>query len=116
MKKLIGLSALVVLAACSSMSELREGVPFQSFTTNKAPEQTAECILFAWQNQSLAGVRYDVMLQPAPGGGRTVVSQGQTEFADVVPVSNGSRVSVYFQSGIMDWRKSSRVEAARSCL
>lgn len=115
MKKLIGLSALVVLAACSSMSELREGAPFQSFTTNKAPEQTAECILFAWQSQSLAGVHYDVMLQPAPGGGRTVVSQGQTEFADVVPASKGSRVSVYFQSGIMDWRKNSRVEAARSC-
>lgn len=116
MKKLIGLVAIAALAGCSSMDELREGRPSDVFNSARPVDQAAECVLFAWQNQSLAGVHYDVALQPLPGGGKTVVSQGQTEFADVAAVPGGARISVYFQSGIMDWRKKKRVEAARSCL
>ncbi|EHF14433.1 TPA: hypothetical protein OW427_006334 [Pseudomonas aeruginosa] len=116
MKKLIGVAALMAMAGCSSMSELRQEQPYRSFSSTKGVEQAAECVLFAWQNQSLAGVHYDVSLQPLPGGGRTVVSQGQTEFVDVVSTDRGSDISIYFQSGIMDWRKNSRIEAVKSCL
>lgn len=56
MKKLIGVAALMAMAGCSSMSELRQEKPYRSFSSTKGVEQAAECVLFAWQNQSLAGV------------------------------------------------------------
>lgn len=115
MKKVMG-AVLAVLAGCSSMVELRDAGPYRSFHSSQATEKAAECVLFAWQNQSLAGVHYDASIQPLPGGGRTVVSQGQVEFADIRQAGAASEISVYFQSGVMDWRKNQRLQAVKGCL
>lgn len=116
MRTLVAGLAVTLLASCASMEERRSGSPAASFQSGKTASEAAECVLFAWQNQSLAGVRYDAMLQPLPGGGKTVVSAGQVEFADFIQGSSGVKVSLYFQSGLMDWRKNRRTEAVRSCM
>ncbi|QBF26867.1 hypothetical protein EXN22_14650 [Pseudomonas tructae] len=116
MRILIGALAVAVLAGCASMGERRAEGPAKALASTKAVNEVSECVLFAWQEQSLAGAHYDASLQPLPGGGKTVVSAGQVEFADFKPVNNGTKVEVYFQSGLMDWRKNRRTEAVQRCL
>ena len=116
MELIVGALAVVLLAGCASMSERRAEGPLAVFSSKKDVAAASECVLYAWQNQSLAGVHYDVFTQPLPNGGRTVVSAGQIEFVDFKSTSNGSRVELYFQSGLMDWRKDRRTEAVKTCL
>lgn len=116
MRILIAALGLAMLAGCASMNERRAEGPARSFTSQRDVTTVAECVLFAWQNQSLAGVHYDVTIQPLPSGGKTVVSAGQIEFADFTKTDRGSSVDLYFQSGLMDWRKNRRIEAVNSCL
>jgi hypothetical protein len=116
MKLIVGALAVALLAGCASMSERRAEGPSKTFISKKDVTVASECVLFAWQNQSLAGAHYDVFTQPLPGGGKTVVSAGQIEFVDFKSASNGSRVELYFQSGLMDWRKDRRTEAVKTCL
>lgn len=116
MKLFVGALAVALLAGCASMSERRADGPAQTFSSKKDVTAVSECVLFAWQNQSLAGVHYDAFTQPLPGGGRTVVSAGQVEFVDFKDAPNGSRIDLYFQSGLMDWRKDRRTEAVKTCL
>jgi hypothetical protein len=116
MKLIVGALAVALLAGCASMNERRADGPSMTFTSKKDVAAVSDCVLFAWQNQSLAGAHYDVFTQPLPGGGRTVVTAGQIEFVDITSASNGSRVDLYFQSGLMDWRKDRRTEAVKTCL
>ncbi|UBM23285.1 hypothetical protein K8374_12815 [Pseudomonas sp. p1(2021b)] len=116
MRILIGAVGLALLVGCASMNEKRADGPARTFSSKQAADEVAECVLVAWQNQSLAGAHYDVSLQPLPGGGKTVVSAGQIEFADFKSTENGSRVELYFQTGLMDWRKNRRIEAVTTCL
>lgn len=113
---LIGALGLAVLAGCTSMNEKRADGPASLFSSTKSTEDVAECVLFAWQNQSLMGAHYSASIQPLPGGGRTVISAGEVEFADFKSSGPGTEVSLYFQSGLMDWRKKRRIEAVNGCL
>lgn len=106
----------LLLTGCASMNEKRVQGPSIAFRSGKDVTTLAECVLEGWQNQSLAGAHYDASLQPFTGGGKTVVTVGQVEFADFVKDGGGSQVKVYFQSGLMDWRKNRRIDAVKSCL
>ncbi|WP_218192066.1 hypothetical protein [Pseudomonas sp. Irchel 3E20] len=108
--------SMAMLAGCASMSEKRADGPSSSFASKKSVSQVSECVLFAWQDQSLAGSHIDASLQPLRDGGKTVVSAGQVEFADFKPANGGTKVDIYFQSGLMDWRKNRRIEAVKGCL
>ena len=108
--------AVLGLAGCASMSEKRADGPASSFASKKSVSQVSECVIFAWQDQSLAGSHIDASLQPLRDGGKTVVSAGQVEFADFKPANGGTKVDIYFQSGLMDWRKNRRIEAVKGCL
>lgn len=116
MRVLIGAVGLALLAGCASMNEIRVDGPARSFSSAKATNDVAECVLFAWQNQSLMGAHYGASIQPLAGGGRTVISVGEFEFVDFKSVSSVTKVDVYFQAGLMDWRKNRRIEAVESCL
>lgn len=116
MRILTSVLGLALLAGCASMEEKRADGAAYSFKTEQAPERVAECVLYGWQNQPLSGVHYDISLQPLRGGGKTVVSAGQVEFADFKPLSRGTAVELYFQSGLMDWRKKKRTEVVEKCL
>lgn len=116
MRILIGALAITVLSGCASISEMRAKPPEQYFHSGKTVDALSECILFGWQNQSLAGAHYDANLQPRPGGGKSVVAQGQVEFVDVFPASDGAEIRLYVQPGTMSWRVNRRTDAIRSCL
>lgn len=107
---------VVALGGCTtSLQDMRAEGPEQSFTTRKPEQQVAECILYAWQNESLAGVHYAVSLQPRPGGGKSVVNAGNREMADVVG-GNGSTKVQFYSSGSMGWISDRRVASIRTCL
>lgn len=117
MRILVGALAVVALAGCaSSPSELRGEGPKASFSSAKPVDEVSQCILFGWQNQSLAGAHYDAYLQPAQNGGKTVITQGQIEMADISSTGKATRVDFYIQGGMMDWRKNRRIDALRQCL
>ncbi|HGM6313412.1 TPA: hypothetical protein ACKP8D_005940 [Pseudomonas putida] len=116
MRILIGAVGLALLAGCASMNDKRADGPAKSFSSTKAVDDVAECVLFAWQNQPLIGAHYSASIQPLAGGGRTVISAGEVEFADFRGSSSGTRVGLYFQSGLMDWRKNRRIDAVNGCL
>ncbi|MGC1329544.1 hypothetical protein, partial [Pseudomonas sp.] len=59
---------------------------------------------------------YDVTLQPRPGGGQSVVNQGQREMADVVRSNSETQVRFYTNTGRMTWISDRRVESIKTCL
>lgn len=116
MRILIGAVGLALLAGCASMEEKRANGPAHAYSSRQTASAVAECVLYAWQNQSLAGSHIDASIQPLRDGGKTVISAGQVEFADFKDVPSGSKVELYFQSGLMSWRKNRRTDAVESCL
>ena len=116
MRILIGALGLALVAGCASMNEKRASGPAMSFSSVKPADQVAECVLFAWQNQSMMGSHYGASIQPLAGGGKTVISVGEVEFADFRGSSTGTAADLYFQTGLMDWRKNRRIEAVKGCL
>lgn len=116
MRVIVVMLSLVLLAGCASMNEKRAAGPAYTNNSSKPVDQVAECVLFAWQNQSLMGAHYAAALQPLAGGGKTVIGAGEVEFADFKAVGSGTRVHLYFQTGLMDWRKNRRIEAINTCL
>jgi hypothetical protein len=87
----------------------------QTFTSAKSEQQVAECILYAWQNESLAGVHYSVSLQPKPGGGKTVVSANYREMADVTGSNGRTKVDFYSDSS-MGWISDRRAASTKTCI
>ena len=110
-----GAIALSLGGCTTSPQEMRADGPMKTFTSAKAEQQVAECILYAWQNESLAGVHYDVNLQPKPGGGRSVVSADYREMVDVT-ASNGRTKVEFFSNSSMSWISDRRTESAKACL
>jgi hypothetical protein len=94
---------------------MRADGPMKTFTSAKSEQQVAECILYAWQNESLAGVHYNVSLQPKPGGGRTVVSANYREMVDVTVGNSRTNVD-FFSDSSMSWISERRAASAKSCL
>lgn len=107
---------VVALGGCTtSPQDMRTEGPLNSFTTSKTEQQVAECILYAWQNESLAGAHYNVTLQPRPGGGKTVVSANNREMADVIGSKKTTKVQ-FFSSSSMSWISDRRVASLKTCL
>ena len=107
---------VVALGGCTtSPQDMRTEGPLNSFTTSKTEQQVAECILYAWQNESLAGAHYNVTLQPRLGGGKTVVSANNREMADVIGSKKTTKVQ-FFSSSSMSWISDRRVASLKTCL
>lgn len=116
MRAMVMILSLALLSGCASMKEKRAVGPAFAAKSSKPVDQVAECVLFAWQNQSLMGAHYGSALQPLAGGGKTVIGAGEVEFADFKDADDGIQVRLYFQTGLMDWRKNRRTEAVERCL
>lgn len=117
MQRIIAAGAIALaLGGCTaSPQEMREDGPMKTFTSSKPEQQVAECVLYAWQNESLAGVHYSVSLQPKPGGGKTVVSANYREMVDVTG-SNGRTKVEFFSDSSMSWISDRRAASVKSCL
>lgn len=107
--------ALAVVGCTASPQELRGDGPLKTFTSSKSEQQVAECILYAWQNESLAGVHYNVNLQPKPGGGQSVVSANYREMVDVTQRDGRTKVE-FFSDSSMSWISDRRAASAKTCL
>lgn len=112
--KPVGSVALVVLAGCSSMAELRQSEPIAKYYSESPPQAVTECILFAWQGQKFGGQQWDAFMQPFQGG-YTVFTPGQLEVVDVITSGHGSEVKFYAQGGMMQWRINKRTDAISVC-
>jgi hypothetical protein len=117
MQRIIAVGVIVLaLGGCTtSPQEMRTEGPLKSFTTSKPEQQVAECILYAWQNESLAGAHYNVSLQPRPSGGKSVVSANNREMADVIGSKESTKVQ-FFSSSSMSWISDRRVASLKPCL
>ncbi|WP_110951382.1 hypothetical protein [Pseudomonas bohemica] len=117
MKVMAVLIASVLLAACaSSMQEMKDRGPVESFSTTKASQGVGECILFAWQNQAIAGVHDAVVIQPRQGGGQSVVNDSLREVADVYKSGETTKVDFFTNGGGRSWVSEKRLTALRTCL
>ncbi|MBC3437994.1 hypothetical protein HU735_21470 [Pseudomonas sp. BW16M2] len=116
MRIFIGLVSALALAGCATMDEKRADGPSRHLVSQKDPATVAECTLYAWQSQKWGGAIHEVYLQPLRGGGKTVVSAGEAEFADFLPSAVGTDIKVYFMTTIFESRRDRRADAIRGCL
>lgn len=117
MRILVGALAVALLAGCAaSVTEMRQAGPLTTLTSAKPEAELAKCTLFAWQNESLAGVHYPVSLQPRPGGGESVINDGYREFADLYTIGGVTKIDFYTQGGRATWISDRRINSIRGCL
>jgi len=118
MRRMICLAAAVAaLSGCAaSVTDMRQAGPLISLASAKPEAELAKCTLFAWQNESLAGVHYPVSLQPRPGGGESVINDGYREFADFYTAGGATKIDFYTQGGRATWISDRRINSIRGCL
>ncbi|UVJ45937.1 hypothetical protein NVV94_10545 [Pseudomonas sp. LS1212] len=100
MRVLIGALAAALLAGCASsaMDEARLKSPNKAFSSNKPENVVAQCVQFAWQDESVFGVDAGAFLQPGKTGGFTVYTRGAESFTDVQSGAAGTVINYYAAS------------------
>ncbi|CNC67656.1 hypothetical protein B7R74_02425 [Yersinia pseudotuberculosis] len=116
MKQIIISLVVLVLAGCSSISEMRERGPHLEFKSKKEAQVLATCITMEWQKfRVVGGGATDVSMSLLPNG-FSVFTPNQTEVADVHNIDNGSTVNFFVQTGLFDWRINQRVDGIKKCI
>lgn len=116
MKQIIISLVVLVLAGCSSISEMRERGPHSEFKSKKEAQVFATCITMEWQKfKVVGGGATDVSMSLLPNG-FSVFTPNQTEVADVHNIDNGSTVNFFVQTGLFDWRINQRVDGIKKCI
>jgi hypothetical protein len=116
MRMLIGAMTLGLLAGCMTqgMSEARSGAPYKTFSSQKQDQLVAQCIQFAWQDESVFGVDAAAYLQPGSKGGFTVHTRDSEYFVDVLSSASGTTVSYY--TALSNSIAERRLAALATCL
>lgn len=116
MRMLIGAMTLVLLAGCTApaMNEARTQGPYKTFSSQKADQLVAQCIQFAWQDESVFGVDGDAFLHSGSKGTITVYTRESEYFVDVLSGASGTTVNYYqtVNNSIAD----RRLSALATCL
>ncbi|MDB6141606.1 MAG: hypothetical protein JWP80_650 [Pseudomonas sp.] len=101
MRMLAGAMALGLLVGCAghSMDQARTAAPYKTFTSDKKDQLVAQCIQFAWQDETMFGVDGAAYLQPGPTGGFTVYTRSSEYFIDVVTGPSGTTINYYVVDG-----------------
>lgn len=118
MKRALGLAgACLVIAGCTwSVEGARQKGALETFKSSKDQSEIANCTLFAWQNDALAGTHYKVFLQPRPGGGQTVLNDLNRELADFYRVGNETRIDFFSNVGRPSYVTERRLKSIEGCL
>lgn len=97
MKRIILLAGAVAIAGCASptMMDMRSQGAAATYTSTREEASVAKCILFAWQDMTLAGAPVMASMQPGRDGGFTVVAHGSDYFADIKASPEGAVVDYY---------------------
>mgnify|MGYP000850446434 FL=1 len=111
MKKLLFALAILAIAGCASMQEMRETKPILASSSDKPPNLLAQCILQKWQQQTV----FNVYMQPR-GNGFTVYLDGQWEVADIEQVGSNSKVLLYKKSSMFDAPYKKYADWVNDCL
>lgn len=112
-------SLCLLLSGCalSSFNDLRSQKPDLEFTSTKAPETIAYCILYGWQEHSSGFFQYgESYIQPYPKGGFTVFSEMRIEVVDLIPTGKKTQLNFYYQGGVIPNRLNKRVNTVKSCI
>jgi len=97
-KKAMVLFVLLGLIGCRNLTDLRGDGPDYTFSSSKAVDSVAQCMLYGWQSQRLLdGSVVSTFIQPYPGG-KTVYTDQYTAAADVVEVKGQTEVKLYLPS------------------
>ena len=111
------LVCVLSLTACAkSMLEVRASGPLKSYVTDKPAAKVGECILFAWQNQSIAGSHEPILYQPRRGGGQSVLEEWLRVFADVYQAGDKTQVDFFTNGGGTTWVTDRRESTLKTCL
>ncbi|MGV8917271.1 MAG: hypothetical protein ACOH2R_05655 [Pseudomonas sp.] len=116
MRMLAGLVALGLLAGCSthSMDQARTAAPTKTFASEKKDQLVAQCIQFAWQDETMFGVEAAAYLQPGSAGGYTVYTRSSEYFVDVTSNAAGTTVNYYITT--VDGLAERRLGTLATCL
>jgi len=116
MRILIGALAVALLAGCVSptISQMRDKGPAGTYTSAKSEGDLSKCVLFAWQDTSLAGSAPTVSIQPGRDGGTTVTTGGNEYFVDLK--SAGSKTSARYYEVGDTWISRKLQPKLKSCL
>jgi hypothetical protein len=97
MRMLIGALTLGVLAGCTApaMNEARSQGPYKTFLSQKSGQLVAQCIQFAWQDESVFGVEGDAFIHSGSQNKLTVYTRGSEYFVDVLGGASGTTVNYY---------------------
>ncbi|WP_397452734.1 hypothetical protein [Pseudomonas sp. NA-150] len=116
MRMLAGLMTLGLLAGCSthSMDQARTAAPTKTFTSEKKDQLVAQCVQFAWQDETMFSVEAAAYLQPGPAGGYTVYTRSSEYFIDVTSSAAGTTVNYYITNA--DALAERRLATLATCL
>lgn len=110
MKLFVGALAMVVLAGCTTPSDLLKGAPELSANTRKDPKAYALCVYPSWQDY-----RSSAVMSETSTGYRLVAGNdmnGQTDdVLDIRNIKGGSAVKLYQR---MAWQQLGRADLKKS--
>lgn len=98
MRILIGALAMVLLAGCSSVADIRTKPAVLSLSSVKPAKVVAECIRDGWQSTSIIGGSVGGILQQS-GESYSVIapsSESPWHVVDVSPIKTGSSIQYRF--------------------
>ena len=116
MRVLMAVMVAALLAGCASstMDEARARTPNKTLASAKADQLVAQCVQFAWQDESVFGVDAAAYLQPGKAGGYTVYTRSAETFVDIK--AEAATTTVHFYAVADSYLSKRRLAALATCL
>lgn len=108
--------ALLLLAACTSVGDMRTSGPLATFASNQDALAAATCIRDAWGEVSIGGTRWQSVIEPRSGGYSVSTSTGgiPPEFVEIASRADGGS-EIKFYSKFLKRRQARYIEATGQC-
>lgn len=116
MRIFIGAIALALLAGCATpaMNEARTQPPYKMLSSNKPAQNVAQCIEFAWQDESVFGVDASAYKRTGSNGVVTLYTREGESFVDLRSQATGTQLSYYARHDNPPAKR--RLAAVATCL
>lgn len=107
---------LLLLAACTSVGDMRTAGPVATFSSNQEPLAAATCVRDAWGEVSIGGSRWQYVIEPRSDGYSVSTSSSgvPAEFVEITPRTGGGS-EIKFYSRFLQRRQARYIEAATHC-
>jgi hypothetical protein len=115
MRILVGAMAVMLLAGCTTPSDLKSGSPVFSSSTKKSPKQYALCVFPKWQDSNAGS-----MMTETEDGYRLVISNpgvGQTdELLEIEKTTTGASVRHFQRIAWVQVGRGDVSDAVKKCI